>query len=357
MVSEFSGSGAGDGRVTGALCAAVAQAGGPVAAGAAISQIIRRWVPHDALRLVGLNPAAGIGLGSFSFWHDYHPALISALVLNNYLHGDPCSTSTLARRGEPVAVVGAGGHGDASMRRLLASHGVSGELRLLIRDRHGPWGLLGLLRAEGARPFGVEECRRAQLLVPALLTALRRYVTAGPLTATAPALPTGVIMVGSDHTVRSVSPQARAWMRLMWPGTGNGVPDWIADPFWVGLSLHARAHARDSRAWQPALCTPAANFGRSILIHGQPLDEGGDGDVAILIQAAGGSLLLPSFCDWYGITPRERRILEHLYDGAAPKQIARALDLSAHTVNDHLKSVYGKTRAQGRDELIAAISG
>jgi DNA-binding CsgD family transcriptional regulator len=357
VVSTLSEIEAGDGRIAQELCAAVESAGGPAAAGAAISRIIRRKVPHDALRLVGLNPATGVGLGTFSFWHAYQPALVSDLVLNRHLDGDPCPPPLLARRTEPVAVVGAGGCGGTRMRRLLASHGVGAELRLLITDRHGPWGMLGLLRATDVRPFGPQDRRQAQQLVPALLAALRRYVTAGPLAPSIPALPTGVITVGPDHAVRSVSPQARSWMRQMWPGLGSGVPDWIADAFWVGLSLHARAHARDPRAWQPLLCTPTANFGRSVLMHGQPLDDKGDGDVAIVIQAAGGGLLLPSFCDWYGITTRERRVLEHLYDGAAPKQIARALGVSAYTVNDHLKSVYGKTRAQGRDELIAALSG
>ncbi|MEV0308552.1 hypothetical protein [Nonomuraea fuscirosea] len=67
MVSDLPRFGAGDGRVAGASCAAAGQAGGPVTAGAILSQIIGRRVPHDALRLVGLNPAAGIGLGAFSF--------------------------------------------------------------------------------------------------------------------------------------------------------------------------------------------------------------------------------------------------------------------------------------------------
>ncbi|MFF5207569.1 helix-turn-helix transcriptional regulator [Streptosporangium sp. NPDC000396] len=316
---------------------------------------------HDALRLVGLNPATGIGLGAFSFWHGYEPALISALVLNRHLHsGDPCPPSDLARQNVPLSVVGAGG-GDGRrntlIRRVLASHGVGSELRLLIRDRHGVWGLLGLLRAEGGKPFSEEDFRRVQQLGPALLVALRGYVTAGPLTPTVPELPTGIITIGPDHTVRSISPQARAWMRQMWPAAGSGAPDWITNPLWAGLSLHVRAHARDPRAWPPLICAPAANFGRWVLIHGQPLDENGDSDVAILIQAASGKLLVPSFCDWYGITAGERRVIECLYAGAAPKQIARALDLSAYTINDHLKSVYRKTQAQGRDELIAAIAG
>ncbi|MFI6631023.1 hypothetical protein ACIBI7_19300 [Nonomuraea fuscirosea] len=68
----------------------VPPSGGPVAAGAILSQIIGRRVPHDALRLGGLNPAAGIGLGAFSFWHDYPPALISAFASSAVNSGVSC---------------------------------------------------------------------------------------------------------------------------------------------------------------------------------------------------------------------------------------------------------------------------
>ncbi|MFC5826262.1 LuxR C-terminal-related transcriptional regulator [Nonomuraea insulae] len=35
-------------------------------------------------------------------------------------------------------------------------------------------------------------------------------------------------------------------------------------------------------------------------------------------------------------------MIELLYGGAAPKQIARRLDVSPHTVNDHLRAVFRK---------------
>ncbi|MGO4463223.1 response regulator transcription factor [Streptomyces sp. M-16] len=58
----------------------------------------------------------------------------------------------------------------------------------------------------------------------------------------------------------------------------------------------------------------------------------------------------------YGITPRERATLGELRTGAAVKQIARRLDLSPYMVNDHLKALFRKTGADGRDELIAALT-
>ncbi|MFI0480307.1 response regulator transcription factor [Actinomadura sp. 9N215] len=132
-------------------------------------------------------------------------------------------------------------------------------------------------------------------------------------------------------------------------------PDWIMEPFMAGLAIKARAYERDPRATRPLVVGPAAGYGRWISIQAAPLDDGA-GDVAVTIRAAGGEQILPAFCDWYQATPRERQILTHLRDAVAPKQIARRLDLSVHTVNDHLKAIHRKTGASRREELLAALT-
>lgn len=88
------------------------------------------------------------------------------------------------------------------------------------------------------------------------------------------------------------------------------------------------------------------------MFEAQP--PGGNGDIAIMIQHATGALLLPTFCDWYKITTRRRQIIGYLQTGAAPKQLARLLGLSVHTVNQRLRAVFHKTSSCGRDELMAA---
>ncbi|MET9342384.1 helix-turn-helix transcriptional regulator [Nonomuraea sp. NPDC003804] len=320
--------------------------------GAALSAAIAPWVRHDALRLIGTSPATGLGQGSFSFWHRYERELATALLAHRHTHGDPCRPSSLVRRQVPVAVAGA----DEGARRAFAACGVSCELRLLLRDSRGVWGLLGLVRACDDHPFTGDDLRRAALLGPALVTALRRYVTAGPLAPTAAALPAGVIVVGPDRTIRTVTPQAQAWLERLRGPVRHGTHAWLADTFVTALAIDAGEHVRGSGGGRPLICAPAAHYGRWLAVEGQALDEDGTGDVAVVIQSAAGALMLPSFCDWYAITPRERGVLELLCGGAAPKQIARLLGLSAYTVNDHLKAVFRKTGAAGRDELMAAFT-
>ncbi|MCK2215740.1 helix-turn-helix transcriptional regulator [Actinomadura sp. ATCC 31491] len=343
--------------------------------GAAISAAIAPWVGHDALRLVGTSPATGLGQGSFSFWHRYEEELVRSLLAHRSAHGDPCRPSSLAGRRVPVGVAGpaiaARGTAFAACGAAFAACGAAGELRLLLRDERGVWGLLGLVRAGGARPFSPDDVRRAVQLGPALIALLRRHVTAGPLAPVVPALPAGLIVVDAGRTIRAVTPQARVWLDLLSGPDGPGVPPWLVPALVTALALDARENARAGASEDVAgsgadvlaggggralICAPPAGFGRWLMMEAQTMDADGAGDVAVVIQSPAGALVLPSFCDWYGLTPRERQVLELLCRGAAPKQVARALGLSAYTVNDHLKALFRKTGAGGRDELMAAFT-
>ncbi|MFI6007040.1 helix-turn-helix transcriptional regulator [Streptomyces sp. NPDC051366] len=340
------------------LYAAASQNAGPGQVGAGISRVLGPLLPHDGLSLVATDPATGLGLGSFSFWHEYEPSLVTDLVMHRYGGGDPCRPAALAGLATPAVVVGPPGEGpfDPRVNEILTAYGAGSELRLLLRDKHGVWGALGLLRCAGACPFGQDDIRRAARLGPALVAAVRRYATAGPLFAAAPALPAGVVTVGPDHTIKAVSPQARDWLDQLSSRSGHAFPAWVPDAFLVVLSLAARSRARDTDAWDPLVCAPPVVCGRWMTFQGQPLDADAAGDVALVLQGATGDLVTPSFCAWYGITPRERDTLRELRTGAAVKQIARHLDLSPYTVNDHLKALFRKTGADGRDELIAALT-
>ncbi|MGW1759388.1 LuxR C-terminal-related transcriptional regulator [Streptomyces mirabilis] len=77
--------------------------------------------------------------------------------------------------------------------------------------------------------------------------------------------------------------------------------------------------------------------------------------VCNITATARGWALLPAVAAWYGITPREREVVRHALEGLAAKSIARRLELSQHTVNDHLGAVYRKLGVSGREELFACL--
>jgi LuxR family maltose regulon positive regulatory protein len=55
------------------------------------------------------------------------------------------------------------------------------------------------------------------------------------------------------------------------------------------------------------------------------------------------------------LSPREGEIVQLLLQNLPNKKIARALDLSLDTVKWHLKNVYGKLGASGRDDVVERL--
>ena len=62
-----------------------------------------------------------------------------------------------------------------------------------------------------------------------------------------------------------------------------------------------------------------------------------------------------SSCKDNGITTREREILDKLISGASYKAIASELNLSIHTVNSHIRSIYEKLHVSSRGEAVAKM--
>jgi DNA-binding CsgD family transcriptional regulator len=81
----------------------------------------------------------------------------------------------------------------------------------------------------------------------------------------------------------------------------------------------------------------------------------GDGTVAVLLEAARPAELAPLVADAYGLTDTERRVTELVAQGLSTKQIAARLHVTTYTVQDHLKSVFTKSGARSRGDLVARL--
>ena len=59
----------------------------------------------------------------------------------------------------------------------------------------------------------------------------------------------------------------------------------------------------------------------------------------------------------YSLTAREKEILNELIRGASYKEIASDLNISIHTVNNHIRKIYEKMRVHSRGEAVARALG
>jgi DNA-binding NarL/FixJ family response regulator len=87
---------------------------------------------------------------------------------------------------------------------------------------------------------------------------------------------------------------------------------------------------------------------REVLEGGSPINP----RVARLVLNMFASRAAPSKNE-YGLSSREREVLELMVQGLIKKEIADRLQLSYHTVDNHLRSIYGKLQVHTRGGAVA----
>jgi DNA-binding CsgD family transcriptional regulator len=70
-----------------------------------------------------------------------------------------------------------------------------------------------------------------------------------------------------------------------------------------------------------------------------------------------GSLAEPANLERYGITPREREIIELICGGCTNREVAEKLFISVATVKDHNSNIFRKTGVRNRVELVGLFRG
>ncbi|UWE07513.1 helix-turn-helix transcriptional regulator [Actinacidiphila bryophytorum] len=325
--------------------------------GSALTRRLHRLVPHDGYMLSGNDPVTGAGcflVERDGYTCSHFRRLRAAGLFDQRPEPQrpepprrpPARPATAAVVLDSAAAPAPGG---GAVLESMAMDGWGSELRFGLADRAARWGTLVLLRERGRPPFTPTDIDSVQQVAAPLAAALRAYVARGRPRPLAAAMPPGVLVLDADDTIAAATPTARDWLRTCFPSLALDTDEDLALTLW-----NFTAAAR--RQGDPVLSRIPTAHGFAEL-HAQQLTGARGGEVAVTVQAATTGRLLPAVAAWYGLTPRERTVVDQVLEGRSGKQIARTLDLSPHTANDHLKAVYRKIRVNGRDELVATLSG
>jgi DNA-binding CsgD family transcriptional regulator len=103
-----------------------------------------------------------------------------------------------------------------------------------------------------------------------------------------------------------------------------------------------RARLRDAR-------------GQWAILEASPLIGDDEDQIAVSIEPASGDQLISLLFAAYGLTAREREVSAEVIAGHSTSDIAGRLFISSNTVQDHLKSVFGKVGVRSRGELVARL--
>jgi DNA-binding CsgD family transcriptional regulator len=182
-----------------------------------------------------------------------------------------------------------------------------------------------------------------------ITTALRR-AQAETFTAPAPApvrVGPVVLLLSAELDVLGQTPSTADYLRALVPTAGEPIP---AAAYNVGAQLLANQAGVDAN---PASARVHLAQGRWLTLRADTIGS----SVAVSIEDSPPSDRLAVFGRAYGLSERERDLLDHLAGGRDTREVAQVMHLSEHTVQDHLKSVFDKTGTRSRAGLLSRAIG
>jgi DNA-binding CsgD family transcriptional regulator len=284
--------------------------------------------------------------------HNYGPHVPRSLQLE-YSTDVFAAKHLLARRERPVASLVRDTAGDAARSarwdEILRPAGIGDVAILACRDPQGCWGWIELYRDSADSPFDDDELGLLESVGPAVGAALRLRAMRHGSSDRGDAGPPGTLVLDRDLRPVSWTTGARAWIDAL-PSAALFAQWGMLPSVVYPTAVLARSGSRDARALVQSV------DGRWVRIEAAALEGEREGEVAVNLRSATARETFDLLCRVYALSPREREIVSLLVDGLDTKAIAGRLFISAHTVQDHLKSVFAKVGIHSRRELLATLS-
>jgi DNA-binding CsgD family transcriptional regulator len=214
-------------------------------------------------------------------------------------------------------------------------------------------GALGLYRDPGRPLFDDAEVAFVQAVAPSLAEGARRALLVGEaVDPEGPDAP-GLVVLSANGEVESATPGVERWLRSLPDG------DWDAGrlPSSV-LAVTGRALRTAQHPDQPgevAVSRVLSRAGTWVVLHGASLVSGDARRVAVIVEPAHPARIAPLLMAAYGLTEREQQVTRLVLQGNSTAEIAERLVVSAHTVQQHLKSVFDKTGVRSRRDLVGKV--
>jgi DNA-binding CsgD family transcriptional regulator len=319
------------------------------------TEALRRAIPFDRSCWHMVDPGTVLFTGSLNQNVGCSGAWLAEY---EYVVEDVNKWSFLARSGRRAGASSLATHGDLSRsarHRTREAYGIGDELRGSFVVDGAYWGAAGFLRDSDRPWFAEEDVRFLASLSEPIAAAFRRALLTPWATAEEPRDEGPGVVVFDEHgKVESISPAAERWIGQFVEVPPPSVP---ADSKMLQV---VAAQARALRAGQDPLELAARSrvqtrSGRWLLLYGTRLSGGAEGRTAVIIQPAAPHEVAPLVALAYGLSERECQITRLCMKGRSTNQVAQTLGISPYTVQDHLKSIFAKTGARSRGELVGQI--
>jgi len=312
------------------------------AACAVVARAINKVARCDAMALMSTDPETHLPAGGIVAGFDSTACV--PFWDNELLDPDFNKFNDLARRVEPIATLTEATDGELArsprFQKLYAGYGASDELRVVFMAGATCLAIGAAIRTDGEEYSPTEVRDISNLQTPATAVLRRALHQPDDALLSAPA----VLIIDRSGQLLSATSGAAAQLADLRIDIDGELP---------GTILIAASKARNNKA-ERISTRLRGRSGRWVRLHAAALE--GDGEqVAITIDRATASDLVPLLLSSYGLSTRETEIVLSLCRGLGTKEIAAELGISSHTVRDHLKVIFVKSDVNSRGELVARL--
>ncbi len=284
------------------------------------------------------------------------PAAGELMARSEYLIEDFNTFASLAARRVPVSSLDQSTRGrperSTRYRELLVPAGIPHELRAAFVLRGRAWGAVHIARRESSGAFTAQDVKRLTRVTTAIAQAIRGSLRFDAARRGEHPEAPGMLVLSAGNEVELLTPPAHELLAAMRSGAGSYDPE-APPPAILGLAAFTRdVEGRVSPGSGQVTVPSALGW---ITLHASLPDGPGSGRVAVVLELARGPHSATLRLEVEGVTAREREVATLLARGATNEEIAAALVLSPHTVQDHIKSLYSKVGVGSRQELVAQV--
>lgn len=246
-------------------------------------------------------------------------------------------------------------------REVMVPLGVEHEVRGVFALDGELWGSICAMREADSPDFDAREVAFFRRVAPHLAAGLK----AATLRSEALAEPDGddspgVLILDRTGRVVQHTGAAERWLRDLGdlgPGwrEGDGLPSAVLSM--TGALRRTLGSGTDHEGTRVPRMLVRARSGRWLALHGalaEP-DSNRGGETMVVIEAAGPREVAWLKTSAYGLTKREREVVDLVVRGASTRHISQTLYISEYTVQEHLSNVFEKVGERGRRALVKRL--
>lgn len=310
----------------------------------AFDEVLRRALPYGVAAWATHDPATGLTTSCTLSGLPTDARRESDIFRFEFRDDEPSTYLALIADGTTVSVLSEVTGGDLSRagryREVFRHFGMVDELRAILRLQGQVWGSLSLYRMD--TEFTPADAATVEAVVPLVAEGMRlgllRSAAGRPR---AVQDPPGILEVDAHGQVAAATVPAHRWLEV----GGERLRT---------AARVAAAALRERADWAGTTSRVVAADGRVLTLHAAHAVTD-DGTMAVIVDAARPAEVAAMLVDAYQLTRRQREVLGWLLLGRSMTQIARQLDISEHTANDHRKAIYRRVGVSSRSELAALL--